>query len=93
MPGAELIHRLTVVNWRCSRLLGVVQGLTEFLPGLVDRAPAARRAAARVSTIPAGVFAVTIQLGSILAIVWLYRAKILRVLAGLPSDPRRAISC
>jgi undecaprenyl-diphosphatase len=27
-----------------------------------------------------------IQLGSILAIVWLYRVKILRVLAGLPSD-------
>lgn len=28
-----------------------------------------------------------IQLGSILAVVWLYRAKILEVLAGLPSDP------
>ena len=28
-----------------------------------------------------------IQLGSIFAIVWLYRVKILHVLAGLPSDP------
>ena len=35
---------------------------------------------------PMGVFTVMIQLGSILAIVWLYRVKILRVLAGLPSD-------
>ena len=28
-----------------------------------------------------------IQLGSILAVMWLYRAKIVRVLRGLPSDP------
>jgi len=36
---------------------------------------------------PMGVFTVMIQLGSILAIVWLYRVKILHVIAGLPSDP------
>jgi undecaprenyl-diphosphatase len=36
---------------------------------------------------PGGLFTVMIQLGSILAVVWLYRAKILEVLAGLPSDP------
>src|SRR4029078_4304681 len=36
---------------------------------------------------PGGVFTVMIQFGSILAIVWLYRAKILRVLTGLASDP------
>jgi undecaprenyl-diphosphatase len=36
---------------------------------------------------PMGVFTVMIQLGSILAIVWLYRVKILHVVAGLPSDP------
>ena len=35
---------------------------------------------------PMGAFTVMIQLGSILAIVWLYREKILRVIAGLPSD-------
>ena len=28
-----------------------------------------------------------IQLGSILAVMWLYRAKIVAVVAGLPSDP------
>ena len=36
---------------------------------------------------PTGAFTVMIQLGSILAIVWLYRVKILHVIAGLPSDP------
>jgi undecaprenyl-diphosphatase len=35
---------------------------------------------------PMGAFTVMIQLGSILAIVWLYRHKIIRVIAGLPSD-------
>jgi undecaprenyl-diphosphatase len=36
---------------------------------------------------PKGVFTVMIQLGSILAIVWLYRVKIMHVIVGLPSDP------
>ena len=36
---------------------------------------------------PDHVFAVMIQLGSILAIAWLYRRKIARVVSGLPSDP------
>jgi undecaprenyl-diphosphatase len=35
---------------------------------------------------PMGAFTVMIQLGSILAIVWLYRHKIIHVIAGLPSD-------
>jgi len=36
---------------------------------------------------PMGTFTVMIQLGSILAIVWLYRVKILHVVTALPSDP------
>ena len=36
---------------------------------------------------PGGAFTVMIQLGSILAIMWLYRAKIAGVVRGLPSDP------
>ena len=34
---------------------------------------------------PGGVFTVMIQLGAVLAVVWLYRAKIRSVLAGLPT--------
>jgi undecaprenyl-diphosphatase len=36
---------------------------------------------------PGEVFAVIIQFGSILAVLWLYRVKIATVLRGLPSDP------
>jgi len=36
---------------------------------------------------PGGVFTVMIQLGSIFAVVWLYRRKIVDVIAGLPSKP------
>ena len=36
---------------------------------------------------PGGVFAVLLQLGTILAAMWLYRAKIARMVRGLPSDP------
>ena len=62
-----------------------MQGLTEFLP---VSSTAHLLVGARVLGFedPGGLFTVMIQLGSILAIVWLYRVKILRVLAGLPSD-------
>ena len=69
-----------------AALLGVLQGLTEFLPisstahllvvgdlvGFED---------------PGEAFTVMIQLGSILAVMWMYRARIAAVIAGLPSDP------
>jgi undecaprenyl-diphosphatase len=68
-----------------AALLGVLQGLTEFLPvsstahlligehllGFGD---------------PGGAFTVMIQLGSILAVVWLYRDKIREVVTGLWSN-------
>jgi undecaprenyl-diphosphatase len=69
-----------------AALLGVVQGVTEFLPVsstahllIVSRLLGFKD--------PGGVFTVMIQLGSIFAVVWLYRAKILDVVMGLPSRP------
>lgn len=69
-----------------AAVLGVLQGLTEFLPvsstghllifgrviGYDD---------------PGGAFTVMIQLGSILAVMWLYRQRIWDVVTGLPTKP------
>ena len=69
-----------------AALLGVIQGLTEFLP---VSSTAHLLIAERLLGYddPGGVFTVMIQLGSVLAVMWLYRAKIARVVVGLPSDP------
>jgi undecaprenyl-diphosphatase len=69
-----------------AALLGVIQGLTEFLP---VSSTAHLLIGARLLRFddPDGVFTVLIQLGSILAVIWLYRTKIAQVLRGLPSDP------
>jgi undecaprenyl-diphosphatase len=69
-----------------AALLGVLQGVTEFLP---VSSTAHLLIAARLVGYddPGGVFTVMIQLGSIAAIMWLYRDKILTVLRGLPTDP------
>jgi len=68
-----------------AALLGVVQGLLEFLP---VSSTAHLLIGARLLGFddPGGVFTVMIQLGSILALMWLYRAKILSVVAGLGSE-------
>jgi undecaprenyl-diphosphatase len=68
-----------------AALLGVVQGLTEFLP---VSSTAHLLIAGRLLGFndPGGVFTVMIQLGSILAVMWLYRLKIAHVLRGLSSD-------
>src|ERR671923_2751637 len=69
-----------------AALLGIIQGLTEFLP---VSSTAHLLIGARLIRFDdlGGVFTVMIQLGSILAVMWLYRAKLVRVLLGLRSDP------
>ena len=69
-----------------AALLGVVQGLTEFLP-VSSTAHLLLGARLLAFEDPGGVFTVMIQLGSILAVMWLYRTKVIRIVAGLPSDP------
>jgi undecaprenyl-diphosphatase len=74
------------VNYLVAALLGVVQGLTEFLPvsSTAHLLIASRLLGYRD---PGGVFTTMIQLGSVLAVMWLYKAKIIAVVRGLPSDP------
>jgi undecaprenyl-diphosphatase len=69
-----------------AALLGVLQGLTEFLP-VSSTAHLLIAAHLFGYEDPGGVFTVMIQLGSIFAVMWLYRRKIVTVIAGLPSDP------
>jgi undecaprenyl-diphosphatase len=69
-----------------AALLGVVQGLTEFLP-ISSTAHLILGARMLGFADPGGVFTVMIQLGAILAVIWLYRAKVLAVVLGLPTRP------
>jgi undecaprenyl-diphosphatase len=73
------------LTYLVAAILGVLQGLTEFLP---VSSTAHLLIAERLFGYedPGGVFTVMIQLGSILAIMWLYRGKISGVVAGLSSD-------
>ena len=69
-----------------AALLGVLQGLTEFLP--ISSTAHLLLAGDLVGyDDPGEAFTVMIQLGSILAVMWLFRAKIISVIRGLPSDP------
>jgi undecaprenyl-diphosphatase len=74
------------VDLLAAALLGVVQGLTEFLP---VSSTAHLLLAERFLGFedPGGAFTVMIQLGAILAVVWLYRRKVWAVIAGLPHSP------
>src|SRR5947199_9844047 len=69
-----------------AAVLGIHQGVTEFLP---VSSTAHLLIGNRLLGFddPGGVFTVMIQLGSILAVMWLYRAKIREVVTGLPSNP------
>jgi len=74
------------VDLLAAALLGAVQGLTEFLP---VSSTAHLRIGEQILGFkdPAGTFTVIIQFGSVLALMWLYRAKLFEVARGLPSKP------
>ena len=69
-----------------AAVLGIVQGITEFLP-ISSTAHLLIGNRLLGFDDPGGVFTVMIQLGSIFAVMWLYRVKIATVVRGLPSDP------
>ncbi len=73
-----------------AALLGIIQGVTEFLPVSSTAHLLVAEKLIGYNDV-GGVFTVMIQLGSIFAVVWLYRAKVIDVLSGLSSraDARR----
>jgi undecaprenyl-diphosphatase len=74
------------LTYLLAAVLGVVQGLTEFLP-ISSTAHLIVAGELLGHDDPGGVFTVMIQLGSVLAVMWLYRQRILRMVAGLLTDP------
>jgi undecaprenyl-diphosphatase len=82
-PERRSARRLTYL---LAAVLGIVQGLTEFLP-ISSTAHLLLVGQALGFQDPGGVFTVMIQFGSVLAVMWLYRAKIIDSVLGLPSDP------
>lgn len=64
-----------------AALLGILQGLTEFLP-ISSTAHLLIGEHLLGFDDPKGVFTVIIQFGSILAVMWLYRARIARLVIG-----------
>ncbi|MDX2233149.1 MAG: undecaprenyl-diphosphate phosphatase [Hyphomonadaceae bacterium] len=67
-------------------VLGIVQGLTEFLP-ISSTAHLLLSQRLLGFEDEGKVFTVMIQFGSILAVMWLYRAKIIDTIVGLPTKP------
>jgi undecaprenyl-diphosphatase len=75
-----------MLNLFKAAVLGVVQGLTEFLP-VSSTAHLLIGGRLIGYSDPGGVFTAMIQLGSIFAVVWLYREKVVSVLTGLTTQP------
>ena len=69
-----------------AALLGIVQGVTEFLP-ISSTAHLLLIAEAVGFDDPGGVFTVMIQLGSIFAVVWVYRARLVGAAAKVGTSP------
>ena len=74
------------MTYLAAAVLGVIQGLTEFLP-ISSTAHLLIAEEWLGFEDPGGVFTVMIQLGAVLAVMWLYRKKIASVVSRLPFDP------
>jgi undecaprenyl-diphosphatase len=78
---------MEIATFLQATILGVVEGLTEFLPvsstgHLIIAGDLLGFGGER-----AKVFMIAIQLAAILAVVWEYRAKFAKVVVGLPTEP------
>lgn len=70
-----------------AAILGVVEGLTEFLPVSSTGHLIVAGSLLGYTGDKAKLFEIVIQAGAILAVCWEYRAKLLAMLRGLPRDP------
>ena len=79
---------LTLI-WK-TVLIGVVEGLTEFLPVSSTGHIILAEEVLNFQGPPGKVFEIVIQLGAILAVCVLYRAKILATVGGVPCSSASA---
>ncbi len=79
------MDQLTVLS---AIILGVVEGLTEFLPVSSTGHLIVAGSLLGYTGEQAKLFEIVIQAGAILAVLWEYRARFGRVVLGLGSDPR-----
>jgi undecaprenyl-diphosphatase len=68
-------------------ILGIVEGVTEFLPVSSTGHLILAGALLDFNDERGKLFEIVIQSGAMLAVCWEFRAKIMQVLRGLPSDP------
>ncbi|WP_420479553.1 undecaprenyl-diphosphate phosphatase [Brevundimonas sp. FT23028] len=77
-----------MADWLAAILLGLIEGLTEFIPVSSTGHLLLLREALGLDDGRWTSFVVMIQLGAILALVLLYFARLWKVLIGLPTDPK-----
>ncbi|HYR80424.1 MAG TPA: undecaprenyl-diphosphate phosphatase, partial [Candidatus Dormibacteraeota bacterium] len=71
-----------------AAIMGIVEGLTEFLPVSSTGHLILAGALLHFNDARGKLFEIVIQSGAILAVVWEFRAKIVTVFAGARRDPR-----
>jgi undecaprenyl-diphosphatase len=77
-----------MADWIAAIILGLVEGLTEFIPVSSTGHLLLTKAALNLADEPWNTFIVMIQLGAILAVVAVYFQRLWKVLIGLPGkDP------
>ena len=77
-----------MADWIAAIILGIVEGLTEFIPVSSTGHLLLTQKLLGLTDPRWTSFIVLIQLGSILAVVALYFARLWKVLIGLPTDPK-----